>query len=106
MWNRLFDVTEVGGLWNGRVMETRDGSGMTSRDWQMIGFPFQFTPGRNWKDWLFIGVGLRQITRQPDAPYLIGGAIGQLGAFRVLAGGHWDLERDELRFLLTLQYFL
>jgi hypothetical protein len=106
MWNRLFDVTEVGGLLNGRVTEARDGSGVTSRDWQMIGFPFQFTPVKNWKDWLFIGVGLRQVTRQPDAPYLIGGAIGQLGAFRVLAGGHWDLERDELRFLMTLQYFL
>ena len=79
---------------------------MTNRDWQMIGFPFQFTPGRSWKDWLFIGVGLRQVTRQPDAPYLIGGAIGQLGAFRVLAGGHWDFETDEARLLLTVQYFL
>ncbi|HEV8714868.1 MAG TPA: hypothetical protein VGX03_18815 [Candidatus Binatia bacterium] len=106
MWNRLFDVTEVGGLLNGRVAETHDASGMTNRDWQLVGFPFQFDGVKDWKDWLFIGVGLRQATRQPDAPYLICGAIGQVGAFRVLAGGHWDLEVDELRFLLTIQYFL
>jgi hypothetical protein len=106
MWNRLFDVTEVGGLLNGRVTEIRDAAGITNRDWQLIGFPFQFTPRRSWRDWLFIGGGLRQVTRQPDAPYLIGGAIGQLGAVRVLAGGHWDCERDEARLLLTVQYFL
>ena len=106
MWNRLFDMTEVGGLLNGRVTEIRDVAGITNREWQLIGFPFQFASGRSWYDWLFIGGGLRQITRQPDAPYLIGGAIGQLGAVRSLAGGHWDFERDEARLLLTVQYFL
>jgi hypothetical protein len=78
----------------------------TNRDWQLIGFPFQFTSGRSWHDWLFLGGGLRQVTRQPDAPYLIGGAIGQVGAVRVLVGGQWDCERDEARLLLTVQYFL
>ncbi len=106
MWNRLFDVTEVGGLLNGRVTEIRDAAGITILEWQLLGFPFQFASGRSWHDWLFIGGGLRQMTRQPDAPYLIGGAIGQLGAVRILAGGHWDFERDEARLLLTVQYFL
>jgi hypothetical protein len=99
-------VTEVGELLNGRVTEIRDAAGITNRDWQLIGFPFRFTSGRSWHDWLFIGGGLRQRTRQPDAPYLIGGAIGQFGAVRVLAGGHWDCERGEARLLLTVQYFL
>ncbi len=106
MWNRLFDVTEVGGLLNGRVTEIRDAAGITNREWQLIGFPFQFASGRSWHDWLFIGGGLRQMTRQPDAPYLIGGAIGQLGAVRILVWGHWDFEREEARLLLTVQYFL
>src|SRR5215470_8147147 len=106
MWNRLFDVAEVGGLLNGRVMETRDASGITNREWQLIGFPFQFLSGRSWHDWLFLGGSLRQVTRQPDAPSLIGGVIGQVGALRILAEGQWDCERDELRFLLTIQYFL
>ncbi|MCE2485384.1 MAG: hypothetical protein J4F42_07710 [Desulfurellaceae bacterium] len=33
MWNRLFDVTEVGGLLNGRVTEIRDVAGITNREW-------------------------------------------------------------------------
>ena len=88
------------------MTEIRDAAGITNRDWQLVGFPFQFTTVRSWKNWLFVGGGLLQVTRQPDAPYLIGGAIGQLGAVRVLAGGHWDFETDEARLLLTVQYFL
>ena len=105
MWNRLFDVTEVGGLLNGRVTET-DTSGITNRQWEMLAFPFQFAPVRSWADWLFIGGGLNQVTGQADAPFLMGGAIGRLGAVRVLAGGNWDFEMDEFRFLMTVQYFL
>lgn len=105
MWNRLFNVTEVGGLLNGRVTET-DTSGITNRQWEMLAFPSQFTPGRSWADWLFVGGGLGQVAGQPDAPFLIGGAIGRLGAFRLLAGGNWDFEMDEFRFLMTVQYFL
>jgi hypothetical protein len=106
MWNRLYDVTEVGGLLNARVTETRDTSGITDREWQMLVFPAQFTPVRSWLDWLFIGGDLSQVTGQPDAPSFMGGAIGRLGAFRILAGGIWDFEMDEFRFLMTAQYFL
>ena len=91
---------------NGRVTEIRDASGLTTREWQLIGFPFQFIAGRSWRDWLFLGGGLRQVTSQPEAPYLIGGVSGQLGAVRIVAGGQWDCERDEARLLLTVQYFL
>jgi hypothetical protein len=50
MWNRLFDVAEVGDLLNGRVTETRDALGLISRDWQIVGFPFQFGGTGDWKD--------------------------------------------------------
>jgi len=105
MWNRLFDVAEVGDLLNGRVTETRDALGLISRDWQVVGFPFQFGGTGDWKDWLFMGAGLRQGTEQADAPYLIGGAIGRPGAFRLAVEGQVDLNTGKLGLQVIVQDF-
>lgn len=106
MWNRLFDVTELGNLLNARVTETRSpGDEIVARDWQAVVFPFQVAEVGGFTNWLFVGGGLLEVTDQDGEPYISFGAIGQPGGLRARVEGQWDFDNDRLRVLLTLQDF-
>jgi hypothetical protein len=52
-----------------------------------------------------MGAGLRQGTKQADAPYLIGGAIGRPGTFRLVVEGQVGLNTGKLGLWFIIQDF-
>ncbi len=101
-WNRRADLWELGGIGDFRLIRTVAPTGERVSNYETVAFPFQLAGWRGPLRMVFAGGGYTDRNTAEDSRLAILGVVGSIGFLQVAITGHYDLTRDNLRFIVGI----